>query len=137
MSRSYRKNVFSCIVCHGIHAMKQWRSKENRRLRHNSKQLINTCEDYDALIIPVLNDYDTMWGSPQDGRKHYVEKPALNQCEVDLEKAMHRARRWYFDRQDILDKRIEKERKSYIHGSKYCDCYSNKRYSWYWKVKRK
>jgi len=138
VSRSYRKNVFSCMVCHGIHAMKEWRTKENRRLRHNAKQILNTCKDYDELIIPVLNDYDTLWGSPQDGRKRYVKKPLVNQCEVDLQKAIHFVYRWYERHpQSTIEEIIEKEKQRYVHGGKHCDCYTNKKHSWYWEAKRK
>jgi hypothetical protein len=101
--------------------------------------MINTCEDYDALIIPVLNDYDTLWGSPRDGRNRWQETPYLNQCEVDLERAIKRIYRWYGEArtEEQLAGRIERERKEYTHGGKHCNCYSNKRHAWYWKVRRK
>lgn len=81
MSRSYKKHVFSSWGRSS--SMKEWRTQENRRLRHNAKQLINNCLDFDGLIIPVLNDYDTLWGSPKDGRNYYMEIPLLNECEID------------------------------------------------------
>ncbi len=80
MSRSYKKSSYDSW--HSSKAMKAWRTQENRRLRHNAKQIIDTCEDYDVLIIPIINDYDTLWGSPQDGRKFYLEKPYVNQCNL-------------------------------------------------------
>ena len=134
MSRSYRKNVFGSWGSSS--SLKGWRTQENRRLRHNAKQLINTCLDFDNLIIPVLNDYDTLWGSPQDGKKRPIPVPFLNQCEVDLEKDIRRAYRWYEFRPDLLEKSIERAKKRYVHGSYECDCYSNKR-GWYWRMKRK
>ena len=135
MSRSYRKNVFASFVSGG--GMKAWRSQENRRLRHNAKQIINTCEDWDNLIIPILNDYDTLWGSPNDGRKKPWSKPYLNQCEVDLEKWIRWSYRWYAHNPEVVERRIREYKEKYIHGSKYCYCYDNKRNSWYWKLKRK
>lgn len=128
MSRSYRKNVFDSYVCYSSKSMKAWRTQENRRLRHNSKQLINTCEDYDALILPVLDDYDTMWGSPQDGKKHIIYKPALNQCDLDYYEYVRKGSSW-----NVFAIRYH----GYANGHfKDCRCYSNKR-SYYWKVKRK
>lgn len=113
---------------HSSKSMKAWRTQENRRLRHNAKQIINICEDYDALIIPVLNDYDTLWGSPQDGKKHYVEKPLVNQCQIDSQS-------W-----DYRNKWLTKPRKLLGNEEHYvgrkCYCYSNK-LSYYWKNLRK
>jgi hypothetical protein len=115
--------------------MGAWKSQENRRLRHNAKQLINTCEDYDALIIPILDDYDTLWGSPQDGRKWYQEKPLLNQCEVDFGQTCQDAYKWYSN--DLaFAKRIKSYIEYYKHGGRGCNCYTNKR-GWYWKNLRK
>lgn len=108
--------------------MKAWRTQENQRLRHNAKILINNCLDYDALIIPVLDDYDTLWGSPQDGRKHWQEKPLLNQCVVDSYNHYHR-RFWWARVTPTLLKAGE-------HDEDYCNCYGNKR-GWYWKNLRK
>lgn len=130
MSRSYRKNIYDSYVCYSSKSMKQWRTKENRRLRHNAKQLLNTCLDYDALVIPVLNDYDTLWGSPQDGRKRYVPPPYLNQCLVERHESYHSRslssaefsdRFWKFDGE---------------HYTRWCTCYGNKK-SRYWKLRRK
>lgn len=123
MSRSYRKNVFGSWV--NNHSMKGWRTQENRRLRHNAKQLINNCEDYDKLVIPILNDYDTLWGSPQDGRKHPWDVPLVNQCEWDEHRYNNRfgPRPW---------------RKLFKDGHlKPCGCYHNKRGGLYWKMRRK
>ena len=128
MSRSYRNNVYDSYVCYSRKSMKAWRTQENRRLRHNAKQLINNCEDYDKLIIPILDDYETLWGSPQDGKKHIIDPPALNECELyrhDLEmrwgKGDEYLDRWYPLKNGHL---------------KDCKCYSNK-HSYYWKCKRK
>ena len=122
MSRSYRKNVFG--TWYGYKSMKAWRTQENRKVRHHSKQLINSCEDYDALIIPVLNDYDTLWGSPNDGRKKPWDVPLLNQCEWDAHKYRH-VYRWIYCRDELVDGHLEK-----------CTCYSNKK-TYYWELKRK
>lgn len=129
MGKSYRKPYSSVCSSKG---MKEWRTQENRRLRHNAKQLINTCEDYDALIIPVINEYGTLWSSPQDGRKWYYDKPLMNQCEIDFQR--HKLRfgtngewaktYWGFDGEH------------YTKSVRACTCYSNKR-SWYWKLRRK
>lgn len=134
MSRSYRKPYCSIL---GLRSMKRWRTQENRRLRHNTKQLINNCLDYDALIIPVLNDYDTLYGSPRDGRNRYQKKPLLNQCEVDFEKVKQRIYVWYEHSPEDIAEAIKRNEKDYIHGGKHCECYSNKRHAWYWKVRRK
>ncbi len=125
MSRSYRKNVFG--TWYGYHSLKAWRTQENRRLRHNAKQLINNCEDYDALVIPVLNDYDTLWGSPNDGRKKPWDVPLLNQCEWDAHKYRHHfgILGWYSSRYELKDGHLDP-----------CKCYSNKR-SYYWELRRK
>lgn len=124
MSRSYRKNVYG--TWYGYKSMKAWRTKENRRLRHNAKQLINTCEDYDSLIIPILNDYDTLWGSPNDGRKRRWKVPLINQCEWDA-KTHHN--RWYLW--------SLKDRYKLINGHHdNCQCYGNHK-AYYWELKRK
>lgn len=120
VSRSHKYRPFDSWC--SSKSMKAWRTKENQRLRHNAKQLINNCEDYDALVIPVLNDYDTLWGSPQDGRKHWQERPALNQCEVDAQKY------------NMMGKYYHTEIKDGHHP--HCSCYGNKR-GWYWKMLRK
>ncbi len=125
MSRSYKKNVFGAWT--SAPSMKSWRTQENRRLRHNAKQLINTCLDYDKLIIPVLNDFDTLWGSPHDGRKHYIGKSALNQCAVDEQR--YKATWGYSPFKSFNGEH-------YTKSSKCCRCYTNKR-SWYWRTKRK
>jgi len=125
MSRSVKKNSFGSW--HSSKSMKAWRTQENRRLRHNSKQIINICDDYDVLIIPDIDDYDTLWGSPQDGKKHYWEAPLANQCEVDLYEHQLRTGRdeWYT--------RYYGFNKGHFRN---CRCYSNK-HNWYWKNLRK
>lgn len=125
MSRSYRKNVFGSWV--SPPSMKAWRTQENRRLRHNSKLLINNCKDYDSLVLPVLNDYDTLWGSPQDGRKKPWPQPLLNQCEWDAHKYRHSYNRWgwYNPHYELKNGHLDP-----------CHCYDNKR-QWYWQLKRK
>lgn len=128
MSRSYRKHAFDSYVCYSRRSMKEWRSGENRKLRRRSKQLIDSCIDFDNLILPVLNNFDTLWGSPQDGRKHYIKTPYLNDCEV-------RAYR------DITELGYDLDRLRRWHGFngehfRYCRCYNNKR-SYYWKTKIK
>lgn len=126
MSRSYRKNVYG--TWYGYHSMKSWRTQENRRLRHNAKQLINTCDDYDALIIPVLNDFDTLWGSPNDGRKHLWEVPLLNQCAWDAHKWKHSFTYRYGSYDLNEEGHFEK---------RTCQCYENKRNGYYWRLRRK
>jgi hypothetical protein len=135
VSRSIRKRAFGSWHSG---SMKEWRTKENRRLRHNSKQLINNCEDYDALIIPVLNDYDTLWGSPQDGRKFYQETPLLNQCEVDFYNLDYQRWRWIRYKDVNLFQMMYDPNAKYKgeHPNEYCNCYHNKRSS-YWKNRRK
>ncbi len=134
MSRSVKKRNFTSW--HSSKSMKAWRTQENRRLRHNAKQIINVCDDYDVLIIPDIDDYDTLWGSPQDGKKHYWARPHYNQCEVDLERAKQRIYRWCEERPDLIPIRIKEEEKRYKHGGRNCDCYSNKS-GWWWKNMRK
>jgi hypothetical protein len=124
MSRSYRKNIFDSYVCYSRRSMKAWRSQENRRLRRTSKVLIDNCEDFDSLILPVLNDFDTLWGSPQDGKKHYIDAPLLNECEFRRHERMMKG---FFN---IVNYRFD--------GEHYesCECYTNRR-SYYWKLTRK
>lgn len=132
MSRSYRKNVFGSWV--NSRSMKEWRTQENRRLRHNAKQLINTCEDWDNLIIPILNDYETLWGSPQDGRKRPWGVPLMNQCEWDSHKWKHSyTRYWAAER---LEEYYGLDDSGHFKN-KECQCYHNKRNAYYWRLKRK
>lgn len=133
MSRSYKKRSYSSWC--SSKSMKAWRTQENKRLRHNAKQIINTCEDYDALIIPVINDYDTLWGSPQDGRKHYVPKPYMNDCEIRFGERCRDLYRFHTE-VGTIEKKIRQYIEYYKHGGRWCNCYTNKR-GWYWKNLRK
>jgi hypothetical protein len=48
--------------------MKYWRREVNKKLRHNSNIVINTCVDWDELILPIPRDCgDYSWDSPRDG----------------------------------------------------------------------
>lgn len=123
MSRSYRKNVYG--TWYGYKSMKAWRTQENRRLRHNAKQLISTCEDYDNLIIPILDDYDTLWGSPNDGRKRRWKVPLINQCEFDSHKC---EQEWGY-----LSKSVQLNKDGHLSN---CQCYGNHK-AHYWELKRK
>lgn len=124
MSRSYKKNVYSTFI--SSNGMKEWRTHINRKLRHKAKQLINNAKDYDAMILPILDEIGDLWNSPLDGKKRWQKKPYLNQCEVDKER--------YYNSYGSLPSWREKY---YVENTKHCNCYPNKRYSWWWRLKRK
>lgn len=65
MSRSY-KSV--SIPTGKSKSGKLFKRTVNKGIRHNAKIAIQTCTDYDQLIIPVQNDILTMYDSPTDGR---------------------------------------------------------------------
>lgn len=119
MSRSYKKHSFGSYVAGN--GMKAWRTQENRRLRHKSKQMVNTCIDFDGLILPDINDFEGLWSSPRDGKLHYVEAPLINQCEFDNVSSRNYWRMYKLNSQG---------------HHQYCNCYYNKR-GWYWKNRSK
>lgn len=126
MSRSYKKNVFG--NWYSYHSMKEWRTEQNRKLRHGAKQIINTCEDWNELHVPVLKEVSNIYDSPRDGRTWPWKVPLLNQCAVDIHDYLYT--RYTEDR---LNRHFEIKDNHF----KDCRCYSNKRHSSYWKIKRK
>ena len=139
MSRSYKKEpYYSC----NAGSFKSWKQIVNSTYRSRCKQRIYNCKDWDELLLPIIDECGNFWNSPKDGSTRRHEKPALNQCELDLEeriKRVYRVYRWYGDEKPLehLEKIIKEYKKDYIHGGDYCNCYSNKRNSWYWKMIRK
>lgn len=118
MSRSYRKNTFATWI--GYKNMKSWRRQESRRLRRCSKQVINSCDDFDSFIAPVREDFGSLWDSPIDGRKRLWREPRHDECKQR-----------FYSRLGRFSSGFDGE-----HFS-YCICYENKRGHYYWKLKRK
>jgi len=88
MSRSRKKVSISTI---NAGSMKWWRRSVNKILRSRSKQLLRTCRDYDALIMPVIDEAGTLWDSPRDGRGATFWKPFTWHTERQAE----HYRQWY------------------------------------------
>lgn len=63
MSRS-RKKVSIPTINAG--SMKWWKTYVNKSVRHRAKQAINTCQDFDNLIILVPDDVGSIWTSPKE-----------------------------------------------------------------------
>lgn len=123
MSRSYKKEPYeSC----NAGSFKAWKQLWNKIHRHRCKIKLNTCKDWDSLVLPIFDESSNIWDSPKDGRMRRQEIPALNQCELDLEsRARYYGRDWAVRRWKFKDGHFES-----------CECYSNKR-SYYWKMMRK
>ena len=123
MSNSYKKEPYhSC----GAGNFKSWKRAVNGILRSRSKIRINVCLDWEELIMPKINECGEYWTSPKDGRSARHDKPALNQCEIDL----HNYRMWGMTHISWY--------KTNVDGHKInCNCYDNKAKSWYWKMMRK
>jgi len=68
MSRSYRHtmihgNATSC-------SEKQDKRLNNRRLRRRVRQSLDTCTDFDAVILPAVFDVSNPWGMAKDGKRY-------------------------------------------------------------------
>jgi hypothetical protein len=122
VSRSYKKEPYESCESGSF---KAWKQCCNQTYRHECKIKINTCDDWDALVLPLFRKKFDIWDSPKDGRMHREEVPALNQCEVDSQKYKCAGFRLSSSLVELKD------------GHKIsCNCYTNKK-SWYWKMMRK
>lgn len=125
MGKSYKRNPYhSC----NAGSFKEWKQIWNQIHRHNCKIAINTCKDWDELILPTLDESSDIWDSPKDGRMRRVETPALNQCEIDEHQ--------YITLEGSRKYRIKWYTRDKTGHHCLCDCYTNKR-GRYWKMMRK
>ena len=123
MSKSWKSISISTL---NAGCMKWWKIHGSRVMRHRCKQLINTCEDWETLMLPVkdeiLDEYDFDYYRVRE----YVKPDDLD-CYRDNLKA------WRIDgRGDVYNHYPLDE----TGHHKYCDCGSNPQ-SRYWKGKRK
>lgn len=120
MSRSYKKQPYPTYK-----KSREERQIWNRILRHNQKQKINNCLDWDGLILDVKTKINADPYIYIIYRYRY-STPAFNECEIAYQNAkLHHPSS--ATRTFKLDKNGH---------NKYCNCYSNKR-SKYWKMMRK
>jgi len=65
MSRSYRKNPI-----HGIAETSEKNCKRlyNRALRSSTRQRLNSCDDFDAVMLPEVRDVSNPWSMAKDGK---------------------------------------------------------------------
>jgi phosphoribosylformylglycinamidine (FGAM) synthase-like amidotransferase family enzyme len=126
MSRSKRKFPVGAFCNAG--SMKLWRRSVNKRLRHNCKQKLNTCRDWDSLILPVIDEDGNMYDSPKDGRYHIKEKPDDDECFRDNQVG------WLYS--SYKGKWYERYPLNEQGHHDSCNCISNKN-GWYWKSFRK
>lgn len=126
MARSRKRQPFySCRVG----SLKSWKQVTNRAFRSRCRQIINTCLDWDELVIPLINEVDTIWSSPKDSYKCYrgQKKPYEDEC-------FRHQQKWYCwgwskDRWTEMFKAKNGHKKN-------CECLSNKN-NYYWKAFRK
>jgi hypothetical protein len=126
MSRSRKKHPFSAIAGG---SMKPWRQSVNQVHRHRAKQLINTCRDFDRLLLPTKDETGNLYDSPRDGKMRWQEKPLINDCEWEEFRWQVR----YGNSRLTFNGREHYEKTG--HHLR-CNCYGNKR-GWYWKMLRK
>jgi hypothetical protein len=77
MSRSYRH---SPIAGFGAKSEKKDKRVYNQKLRAKNKQLINSVDDYDDLIMLDISDVSDPWSMAKDG-KGYFNKPTEQDSE--------------------------------------------------------
>ncbi|OPZ83678.1 MAG: hypothetical protein BWY75_02962 [bacterium ADurb.Bin425] len=65
MSNSYRKNPF---IGNCSHSDKPGKVNANRTLRTHVRQALRTCDDFEALILPLLREVSNVWDFPKDGK---------------------------------------------------------------------
>jgi hypothetical protein len=70
MSRSYRHSPFKG---NGANSDKPGKIQANRTLRFAVRQAINSCRDWDNLVVPLLREVSNVWDFPKDG-KGRIEK---------------------------------------------------------------
>ena len=68
MSRSRRKPYCWCF---GGGKQKPWIQSRKRALRRATKQKLIASKDYEALILPILDEYANPWSSPRDASRPY------------------------------------------------------------------
>lgn len=81
MSRSYKH---SPIGGHCSKSEKKDKRVYNQKLRAKNKQLINSIDDYDDLVMLDVNDVSNVWSMAKDG-KGYFDKPTEQDSELHHE----------------------------------------------------
>lgn len=67
MSRSYRQTM---VYGHGGGSEKQDKRLYNRALRSRTRQTLHTCDDFEAVILPVVLDVSNVWSMAKDGKSY-------------------------------------------------------------------
>ena len=68
MSRSYRHTMV-----HGNSTSaseKQDKRLNNRRLRRRVRQNLDTCTDFEAVVLPVVSEVSNPWSMAKDGKRY-------------------------------------------------------------------
>jgi hypothetical protein len=67
MSRSYRHTP---ILGHGGGSEKQDKRIYNRRLRSRVRQMLHSCADFDAVLLPKVREVSELWDMSKDGKSY-------------------------------------------------------------------
>lgn len=68
MSRSYKKTPIFGIT--KAKSEKEDKRIANRALRANVRTILDSCDDYEDLIIPIIREVSNVWGFAKDGRRY-------------------------------------------------------------------
>jgi hypothetical protein len=71
MSRSRKK---SPIIGVAAHSEKQWKRFANRKLRVASAVALAQSGNYDALVLPTMNEVSNENDGPKDGKRYFNVK---------------------------------------------------------------
>ena len=67
MAHSYRHSPFIGIAV-GADSDKEGKVRANRALRVNVRSALSGCEDFDALVVPVMREVSNAATFPKDGK---------------------------------------------------------------------
>lgn len=73
MSRSFRKSPCKSYTNAG--SCKAWKRSVNKTLRSKIKVLLKTCQNFDNVIYPFLDEVGNPYNSPKDGKPGWFNKP--------------------------------------------------------------
>lgn len=75
MSRSYKKTPVSAHTI--AESDKKYKVQEHQRERSNVRTALNSCKDYEELILQDSKKFGDEWSAPKDGKqwmKKYTKK---------------------------------------------------------------
>ena len=67
MARSYRHTPIIGITC--AESEKKDKRIANRTLRAACRTALASCQDYDALVMPILREVSNVWSFDKDGKQ--------------------------------------------------------------------